>query len=558
MKLEFIDATTLPDAWFQCVYRILDVGHKYIIDRGSYEGQQRLEFDYITVHIKHPGVKPLLPEIPIQLGIPNPVEEGYLEEYLPYLMTSIKQPNEEYCYSYDTEILTSQGWKFFSDLNGEELVATLNPFSGNVEYQRPIGYNKFEYNGDIYKLNNRRIDFCVNPGHKLFVGVGDSYYKCRNSRFKLLPIDDIINYKFLKFKRDCLWNGNDKEYFELPSVKYNNYRYNGHGSVVKIRMTDWLWFFGIWLAEGDLGRQKNKYSYQVRLSISNKDDRKLVKLWCEKLGFGILEYRRWLIISNKQLYVYLNQFGKAHDKFIPSYIKNLNSDYLNILFKSMMFGDGDRRGYRYTTVSEKLADDFSEICFKIGKSAIKKFDNSVSRSGFKNNGAYRIYIADRYNEPVIENNIIIDNYDGYLYGVEVPNYHVIYVRRNGKAHWSGNTYGERLEYQIQQVIDMYKNDGYNTNQACMSVSMPSDINLSDPPCLRLIDTRIRDGKLNFVVYFRSWDLWGGFPANLGGIQLLKEYMAGEIGVEDGEIIASSKGLHLYDYTWELAKLRTYK
>jgi thymidylate synthase len=35
-------------------------------------------------------------------------------------------------------------------------------------------------------------------------------------------------------------------------------------------------------------------------------------------------------------------------------------------------------------------------------------------------------------------------------------------------------------------------------------------------------------------------------------------MAEEIGVEDGEIIALSKGLHLYDYSWELAKLRTGK
>jgi hypothetical protein len=33
-------------------------------------------------------------------------------------------------------------------------------------------------------------------------------------------------------------------------------------------------------------------------------------------------------------------------------------------------------------------------------------------------------------------------------------------------------------------------------------------------------------------------------------------MAAEIGVEDGEIIAASKGLHLYDYVWELARLRT--
>jgi thymidylate synthase len=38
------------------------------------------------------------------------------------------------------------------------------------------------------------------------------------------------------------------------------------------------------------------------------------------------------------------------------------------------------------------------------------------------------------------------------------------------------------------------------------------------------------------------------------MQLLKEYVASEIGVEDGELIALSKGLHLYDYTWELAKV----
>ena len=88
--------------------------------------------------------------------------------------------------------------------------------------------------------------------------------------------------------------------------------------------------------------------------------------------------------------------------------------------------------------------------------------------------------------------------------------------------------------------------------------MPSDIYLADPPCLRLIDTRIRNGKLHFILYFRSWDLWGGFPSNLGGLQLVKQYMADEIGVEDGEIIAVSKGLHLYEYSWELAKIRTKK
>ena len=142
--------------------------------------------------------------------------------------------------------------------------------------------------------------------------------------------------------------------------------------------------------------------------------------------------------------------------------------------------------------------------------------------------------------------------DGYL------EEYLPYLMTSIKQPNEDYTYGERLEYQIQQVIDMYKRDGYGTNQACMSISMPADIDLVDPPCLRSIDCRIMGDKLHFVVYFRSWDLFTGFPANLGAIQLLKEYMAAEIGVGDGEIIASSKGLHLYDYAWPLAELRTYK
>ena len=123
-------------------------------------------------------------------------------------------------------------------------------------------------------------------------------------------------------------------------------------------------------------------------------------------------------------------------------------------------------------------------------------------------------------------------------------------RREGEQY----TYGQYLEKQVAEVIKMYQEDGYNTNQAFMAVGDAQSIFLSDPPCLRAIDTRIRHNKLNFVVYFRSWDLWAGFPSNLAAIQLLKEYMASEVGVEDGEIIAMSKGLHLYEYSWDLAKI----
>jgi thymidylate synthase len=145
-----------------------------------------------------------------------------------------------------------------------------------------------------------------------------------------------------------------------------------------------------------------------------------------------------------------------------------------------------------------------------------------------------------------------------------------YLMTDKKADNELYTYGERLtnpkvyvegkEYSLEvnpvmEVIEIYKQGKYGTNQAIMEVGMPQDIMLEDPPCLRLIDTRLMEGKLHFVLYFRSWDLWAGFPSNLAAIQLLKEYMCQEIGVEDGTITAISKGMHLYEYTFELALKR---
>jgi thymidylate synthase len=124
---------------------------------------------------------------------------------------------------------------------------------------------------------------------------------------------------------------------------------------------------------------------------------------------------------------------------------------------------------------------------------------------------------------------------------------------DGKALFQES--GQLYLNQIEWVIDTYKKFGHRNNQMVLQVAHPSDVTLLDPPCLRSIDTRIQDGVLHFVVYFRSWDLWNGFPANLAAIQNLKEYMAGEIGVKDGEMIAESKGLHLYGYAEDLAKLR---
>jgi len=60
---------------------------------------------------------------------------------------------------------------------------------------------------------------------------------------------------------------------------------------------------------------------------------------------------------------------------------------------------------------------------------------------------------------------------------------------------------------------------------------------------------VGDGTLQMSVFFRSWDLYTGFPTNMGGLQLLNEMMAEWAGLQSGHLVAYSDGAHIYDHAW---------
>ncbi len=122
--------------------------------------------------------------------------------------------------------------------------------------------------------------------------------------------------------------------------------------------------------------------------------------------------------------------------------------------------------------------------------------------------------------------------------------------------------------QIERVMEMLKETPM-TNQAVIEIGDPEDHDICfgndgklDPPCLRLLDFKVIpvDGELSLTVscYFRSWDLWAGFPTNLGGIELLKKLLANETGHKNGPMYAYSAGAHIYGYQEDLARIRTLK
>lgn len=138
----------------------------------------------------------------------------------------------------------------------------------------------------------------------------------------------------------------------------------------------------------------------------------------------------------------------------------------------------------------------------------------------------------------------------------IEEYFMQYIIGTEVAENEDYTYGSYIAPQIPRVIEILNKSKGNSNQATITIGDAGSIYQNDPPCLRNISFKVVNGKLNMSVYFRSWDLFAGLPENLGGLQMLKEYVLAHLDfdVVDGDLIAFSDGLHIYEQYFSLVNV----
>jgi len=111
--------------------------------------------------------------------------------------------------------------------------------------------------------------------------------------------------------------------------------------------------------------------------------------------------------------------------------------------------------------------------------------------------------------------------------------------------WS-YSYGERLytENQLNNILGKLKKNP-DTRQATCVLYLPSDSRSEDPPCLCLIDFKIRNDKLKVFAFFRSNDMENAYPANCFALLQLGHYVSNELDIKLGKIITRSESAHIY-------------
>lgn len=378
-----------------------------------------------------------------------------------------------YCYDGETELFTKNGWKSVKDITKEDILATLNIDTNLLEYHKPLEVIQKKYKGNMVSIESQSISLLVTPNHRCYVK--NSFY----GDYHWVFAKDLFNSTNKHwFKKSCDWVGEEVEYFKLPRVELE--RPNRYGEKVKeeklIPMDLWLKFLGIYLSEGSIdheGRMNTNYRYRIRIAQKKEDGREKIKEVLDELGYNYNISATDFSIQDKQLYMYLKEFGKALDKYIPEEIKKLSSRQLKILIEYLMIGDGTNITYpklnksvnkmyhyttnSYSTSSVKLMNDFCEIAIKSGYGV-------TIRSRRKNAGNlnYEIHMLGAKDFSVNKKDCNKEiPFDDFVYCVTVPN-STLLVKRKGRVFWCGNS--------PRQVSECYKNLGHTVNMQTTQAS----------------------------------------------------------------------------------------
>ena len=352
------------------------------------------------------------------------------------------------CYDKKTEILTIQGFKKIENITKEDIICTLNPDNNIIEYQYVVNIYKYNNVKILYSIKSQQIDLAVTPNHKMYVKTR------RSNKFELLNAKEIFG-KRVQYKKDGIWKGIEK-------------KYNIENTEINIEL--WAEFLGYYLSEGftiDCVNGNNNKDYKIGISqvksLSKEKMFKCVREVALALNHKAFENGNEIFISSKKLYNNLKKFGKSYEKFIPLEIKNSSSRIIKIFLNAYILGDGHKSwshnrktpNLSIFTTSLQMVDDLQELCLKNGMSAnssivIKKGTESIikGRKIISLRDCYRIGINQCKCTPMINHGHQQQvksykesyiNYNDTVYGIEVSKYHTLYVRRNGKTVWSGNS-----------------------------------------------------------------------------------------------------------------------
>lgn len=354
------------------------------------------------------------------------------------------------CYDAETDVLTLSGWKAWPDVLPSDRLATLNQETGLVEYHAPVRLIHYHHKGRMYRVDSQQVDLLVTPCHKMFVCKTTTLTGRKKQDYELIKAEDLghVSHAYMK---SCVGSG-------------KGWWTNGPGRDV---------FALLGFAIGD-GYVNSYGSRQIRFHLRRERKISWLKSLCQRLsekGFSFSEggNDRYNVTLPERDHLtglierlFLGMYDENREKKIPwqdSLFTGASQDELEGLFEGLMQSDGHhgRTGDGFDTTSPHLPGQFQQLCLHIGlASNLCYVYGPEDRPGsYGTKPLTRMSVVRRCLKPEVNKwtgsegkTYWVEDWEGDVFCAEVPN-NVLYVRRNGKPVWSGNSV---LEHAVWNFI----------------------------------------------------------------------------------------------------------
>lgn len=347
-----------------------------------------------------------------------------------------------HCFSADTEILTKNGWKAYTEISVGDTVYTMNRDSGLGEWQNIT--DKFVYDGfdKMVSIKTQASDILVTPGHGMLVS------DKKDGVYKECDAKDLLNL-----------SKHEKKHLPLAALDESQ---GVECSDDEIRMLAWV------IAEGNFDPY-GEDQYRVRISQSDAPDGRLKRLeeLFSRLGFKwnpIVRYEAntkahgtWRNFNAYRITVVKKDFDTIkkyvdRDKTLGPDLMRMNGHQARVFLEEYVWADGckqTQRSSQIATNNTKIKDSMQELAARAG------YRSTVCRGKPKKEApsAERIwYITFNTRDTVSirKESVSEVDYEGQVWCVTVPN-HTLMVRRNGKVFITMNSHKLGAYYKTYEL-----------------------------------------------------------------------------------------------------------
>ncbi len=321
------------------------------------------------------------------------------------------------CVSEDTEILTSEGWKNYTEVETGSEIKTYNLETKEIEDQEVTDVFKKEYAGKMYRLQNRIQDQLISPGHRVV------RIKSNTDNVVLEPIEDVIELKSPV----------------IVPIAGENSNEDADISDEQIKLMAWI------IADGTVARPgAHRCCYRVSIyqsKVNNSDNYWEIKELLEHFGFEYSTYStaslgddvkrfRLNAESSQEIHKWFGTKENVH--FIPESLLNLSKSQAKLFIETYLKADGWEE-CKIGTANVELLNGLQALCVIAGY-GFTTLNRGSTDIGNKDVHVLRII---KHKETHISDIEEVD-YEGVIWCPHTKNETII-ARRNGKVFITGNT-----------------------------------------------------------------------------------------------------------------------